>query len=130
MKYLLDTNVIIDLLKGNKKVIENLQNTMLCECCISDITVFELYYGAYRSRNPSSAITEIDKLISAITVLDTTNSMKEAARQKAALAEKGALIEDFDLIIGASAITNGLTLVTGNTKHLGRLAGLSMENWK
>jgi len=130
MKYLLDTNVLIDILRGNRQVINNLQRETVSECCISDITVFEVYYGAYRSRNPEEAVKKIDRLVMSISVLETTDCMKEAARQKALLASEGNLIEDFDIIIGTAAIVNGLVLVTGNTKHLERLSGLTLTDWR
>jgi len=130
MKYLLDTNVLIDILRGDQQVINNLQQESISECCISDITVFELYYGAYRSRNPEESAEKIDRLIMSIVVLETTDCMKEAARQKALLASEGKLIEDFDIIIGATAIVNDLVLVTGNTRHLERLSGLALTDWR
>jgi len=130
MKYLLDTNVLIDILRGNRQVIDKLQRESISECCISDITVYELYYGAYRSKNPEESAGKIDRLVMSISVLDTTDCMKDAARQKSMLASEGQLIEDFDIIIGTAAIANGLVLVTGNTKHLERLSGLTMTDWR
>jgi len=130
MKYLLDTNVMIDILRGNRQVINNLQNESISECCISDITVYELYYGAYRSINPEESAEKIGNLVMSISVLETTDCMREAARQKALLSAQGKLIEDFDIIIGTAAIANGLVLVTGNTKHLERLSGIELTDWR
>ncbi len=130
MKYLLDTNVLIDILRGNRQVIDNLQRESISECCISDITVYELYYGAYKAMNPEESTKMIDRLVMSIAVLETTDCMKEAARQKSMLASEGKLIEDFDIIIGTTAIVNNLVLVTGNTKHLERLSGLTLTDWR
>jgi len=49
--------------------------------------------------------------------------------QKALLAERGALIEDAGLMVAAVALTAGKVLVTGNTRHYRRIAGLGLENW-
>jgi len=130
MKYLLDTNVMIDILRGNREVIKNLQRETIGECCISDITVYELYYGAYRSMNPEKSVEKTSDLIMSIAVLETTDCMKEAARQKALLASEGKLIEDFDILIGTAAVVNSLVLVTGNTRHFERLSGLKMMDWR
>ena len=48
---------------------------------------------------------------------------------KAQLRRQGSLIEDFDLLVAATAWVNGLTLVTNNTAHFGRVGGLTLDNW-
>lgn len=130
MTYLLDTNVIIDILHGNPTVLGHLRKETLQECCMTDITLYELYYGANLSSNPDGNIELIDRLAMSIAVLATTNYMKEAARQKAMLKASGNLLEDFDIIIGCAAKVNDLTLVTGNMKHMCRLYGVSVDNWR
>lgn len=52
-----------------------------------------------------------------------------AARIYADLRERGQLIEDSDIFIGATAFANNATLVTNNVEHLGRIEGLKIENW-
>lgn len=130
MKYLLDTNVVIDILRGEGHVLDKLRQESVGECCITDVTVYELYYGAYRSMNPEESVNKINRLVLSIAVIETADCMKEAARRKALLAAEGKLIEDFDIIIGSAAIANGLVLVTGNTRHLGRLSGLTLTDWR
>ena len=130
MKYLLDTNVIIDFLSGVPEVVSHLREATLQECCMTGITLYELYYGAYLSSSGEKAVKQIDSLASAISILSEGNYMKEAASQKARLKAEGNLIEDFDIIIGAAAKVNGLTLVTNNTKHMAHLHGVSMVNWR
>ena len=51
------------------------------------------------------------------------------AKEKARLRKAGAPIDDFDLMIGATALSHGFVLVTENIKHLGRLQGIEIENW-
>ena len=139
MKYLLDTTVIIDLFRGNRNIADKLVQVGVDECCISDITVYELYAGAYRKKRKSGSKTqeEIDKeikkldgIIQKIPVLTITDSAKTAGRQKAFLTDNGDIIEDCDVLIGAAAIWNDLILVTSNEKHHGRLFGIQLENWR
>jgi tRNA(fMet)-specific endonuclease VapC len=61
--------------------------------------------------------------------LPISGSIPEYARQKANLRRKGALIDDMDLFIGATAIANNMILVTENAKHLARLENIKIENW-
>lgn len=130
MRYLLDTNVLISLLRnGNSPVASKILSVGIDSCCIADVTLYELYCGAAYSRFPERETGRIDLLRSQIAVLDTKSFTKEAARQKAFLKERGTLIEDFDILIGAAAIANGCTLVTSNVKHLSRLSGLKIEDW-
>lgn len=53
-KYLLDTNVIIEVLRGNSEMITKIESVGLENCCISEITLAELFYGAVRSNNPKN----------------------------------------------------------------------------
>jgi tRNA(fMet)-specific endonuclease VapC len=52
------------------------------------------------------------------------------AKQKARLRKTGNMIDDFDLLIGCSALKNGLILVTNNENHFDRIENIRMENWK
>ena len=131
MKYLLDTNVIIDLMRNREKsVAENLMAVGVSQCCMSDITLYELYCGAQMAENVEQEVKKIDRMASVITIVSTTDAMKHAAFQKGYLKRRGTLVEDFDLIIGAAAIVNDLILVTANTQHMNRLAGIKLEDWR
>lgn len=130
MKYLLDTNVIISLYRHEKNGIQQrLREVGIDNCCISDITLYELYWGARLNRNTKQELMKIDSLSRNITIVPTKNIVKEASRQKYLLKEKGLPIEDFDILIGSAAIVNNLILVTRNTKHMGRLDNIKIEDW-
>lgn len=130
MKYLLDTNVIISLYRHEKNGIQQrLREVGIDNCCISDITLYELYWGARLNRNTKQELMKIDSLSRNITIVPTKNIVKEASRQKYLLKEKGLPIEDFDILIGSAAIVNNLILVTRNTKHMGRLENIKIEDW-
>lgn len=128
MKYLLDTNIIIDLLRNRApEVARKIADVGISECCMSDITLYELYCGAYSSANPLEEVAKIDNIATMIAIVQT--SFKAAASQKALLKAKGQMIEDFDIMIGTTAEFNGLTLVTNNKSHMSRLHGVRIEDW-
>ena len=64
-----------------------------------------------------------------ITILPIFNSLGLYAKEKARLRKLGTLIDDFDLLIGCSAIANKLILVTENEKHFNRIRKIKVENW-
>lgn len=98
-------------------------------CFISEITLAELKYGALFSQKPKKHSEEIEKLLEFIRVIPITSSIDLYAQEKARLRRAGMLIDDFDLMIGCTAISNDLTLVTNNTRHFNRLQGLKLEDW-
>ena len=140
MKYLLDTSVMVDMMRhGNKAVIRKIHSVGIDNCCITDITAYELYDGAYRKNvggrkrtkeEIDIAVKRVDDILCSIAVMSTTDAMKTAGKQKAYLMDNGETISDTDIIIGAAAIWNDLILVTSNEKHHGRLFGIQLENWR
>lgn len=126
MNCLLDTNIIIDHFRGTKpipkKVIEN-------DVAICIISLGELIYGAYRSTNTKKSLQVIDSFISefGVKVLPVEEEVIiEFAKLKALLENRGKRLEDFDLLIAATAITYSLTLATRDAKHFMRIAGLKI----
>ena len=128
-KYILDSNICIHLLRNRKEIVDAILRVGWDNCCISELTVVELFYGAECSSNPERNRLEIDSFIADIEVLPFSLCIKEFCKQKARLRSMGMLIEDFDLFIGSMAIAIGYTLVTENIKHLSRLQGIMIENW-
>lgn len=128
--YLLDTNAVIDLLRDGKgPVARHLAETGISACAICDITLYELYYGAYCSSHAEQNLSGVERLKTMLTIIPTSESYIEAAAQKARLRQEGQLIEDFDILIGCTAKVSDRTLVSDNEKHLGRLDGVQIENW-
>lgn len=128
-KYILDSNICIHLLRNRKEVVDSIARVGWNMCCISELTVVELYYGAECSSNPEENRKQVESFVADIDVLPFSLCIQEFCRQKARLRSMGMLIEDFDLFIGSMAIATGYTLVTENTKHLSRLQGITLENW-
>ncbi len=128
-KYLLDTNICIFFLKGKYNLNEKLKQVKLENCCISEVTLAELKYGAECSDRVADNRKMIDDFAKEITIVPIFNSLDIYAKEKAKLRKTGKLIDDFDILIGATAIANNLILVTENEKHLIRISKVKIENW-
>ncbi len=128
MKYLLDTNILVDHIRG-KEVINQVFTGD--EAAISIITLAELTHGAYKSDNPKNSLSKVDYTIDKLN-LQVENLSKDIVNTfgeiKANLEKKGQRLEDFDLLIAATAKVNNLTLVTRNIKHFKRIAGLKLND--
>lgn len=130
MKFLLDTDTCVFWLRGRDTVRERLRAVGPSIVAISAITLAELRYGASCSAQDKANHQAIDDFISGIKVLETDAAIAAVFGDlKAQLRKQGLLIEDFDLVIAATAQTYGLTLVTNNAKHFERIAGLKTETW-
>ena len=129
IKYLLDTNICIYLLKGKYNLNEQFKKVGLTNCCISEITLAELKYGAECSNSTAENLKMIDDFAKEITVIPIYNSLNIYAKEKARLRKAGNLIDDFDILIGVTAVANNLVLITENVKHLSRISKVKIENW-
>lgn len=96
---------------------------------ISEITLAELKFGVANSKAPEQNKKALDDFLSGVKILPIFDCLDTYANEKARLRKLGQPVDDFDLLIGASAVANDLLLVTNNEKHFKRLAGLKMENW-
>lgn len=131
MKFLLDTDVVISLLRGNKMVAESIDRVGISSCFISEITKAELLYGVELSRRKGRKTDAllVDRLLDTFETVPLGNSLSVFASIKADLVCSGTPIEDFDLLIGCTALVNSFVLVSGNTAHMSRIKGLTVENW-
>jgi len=130
MPYLIDTDILINSIKGNKAINQRIAEYATIPKAISIITFGELLYGAKRSTQRDKYTSIVYRLAEIFPIVGITRSTIEAfADVKMALDKKGESIEDFDLLIAASALSLNYTLVTNNTKHFNRIEGLQLENW-
>lgn len=125
--YMLDTNICVFFMRGNSSVIKKIRDIGIQNCCISEMTVAELLFGAVWSGSTANKALTKD-FCQSIQVIPISESLMEFAVRKSRLRHEGKLIDDFDLMIGASAMANDCILVTDNTKHFDRLP-LKLENW-
>ena len=128
-KYILDSNICIHLLRNRKEVVEAIETVGWHNCCITELTVVELHYGAECSSDPIGNHAVVRSFLEDIEIIPFNVCIDEFCRQKARLRSMGMLIEDFDLFIGSSAVAMGYVLVSENVKHLSRLKGLRLKNW-
>ncbi len=126
---LLDTDICIELLRGNQTVIEKRQNYDN-RVAISFMTVGELFYGAERSTNRFKNMNLVEEFILSIDIISTDiEILKKFGELKANLYKNQILLPDADILIASVALTKCTKLITGNIKHFTRFDNLSLENW-
>lgn len=128
-QYLLDTNICIYLFKGLFDLTEKIETIGTDNFFISEITIAELKFGAENSDFPEKNAKKIIQIQQQFTIIPIFNSLDVYAKEKARLKKAGRILDDFDLLIGATAISNNLTLVTRNVSDFDRLNGIEIENW-
>lgn len=128
--YLLDTNTVVYSLKGSSAVEENLQHHFNDPMSISVITLMELYYGAYKSHRVTGNLAKLRTLENALEVIPPGKESADIfGSLKARLEKSDSRLDDFDLVIAATALAHNLILVTNNVKHFQRIEGLELTNW-
>lgn len=128
-KYLLDTNICVYFLRGRYGIAQRIAEFGWENCCVSEITIAELLYGAENSNNVSNNKQLIEMLCDSIAVLPIRNAFHVYAQEKVRLRQKGTPLEDLDLLIGATAKANNCVIVTENVRHMERINELAIENW-
>ncbi len=126
---LIDTDICIELLRGNKLVIEKRQN---CDeqVSVSFMTVGELYYGAGRSTSRFKNINIVEEFLLSIDIIDSDlEILKKFGELKSVLHNKRNLLPDADILIASTVLTKCSKLITGNVKHFNRFENLTVENW-
>ena len=130
LKYMLDTNIVICVLKRRPIQVLDIFNQNTNRMAISSITLSELIYGAEKSQNISKNLEAIEDFISHMEVLSYDQKTSQAYGQiKAKLENNGEMIGENDIHIAAHAISQGLILVTNNLNEFRRVPHLSLENW-
>jgi tRNA(fMet)-specific endonuclease VapC len=126
---ILDTDVCIEILRGNVRVIERRRRTPDA-VATTWITACELAYGAAKSRAPETNQALVVAFLATLPILELDWAAAERfGRLKADLERAGTLLADADLLIAAIALARGAGLVTGNRRHYERIPELSIEDW-
>ena len=128
-QYLLDTNICIYLLKGQFNINEKIKKVGKENCFLSEMTVAEMKFGVENSSKKKQNREKLKEFQSLLDVIPIFPSLDIYAKEKSRLRKKGQIVDDFDLLIGATSIFNNLTLVTRNVKHFNRLEGINLEDW-
>jgi tRNA(fMet)-specific endonuclease VapC len=129
MKYILDTNICIHFFRGKYNLLTKFEEVGIGNCCISEITLAELVYGAEKSQNPEKNHRLIEDFIEQVAVLPLYSAIYFYGKEKARLNAIGETISDFDLLIGSTAIENDLIMVTENVSEFKRIKDIKIENW-
>ena len=128
-KYLLDTNICIYFIKGQYELNKIIAEVGEQNCFISEMTVAELKYGVENSKTVEAMRKIVEVFIPKFFVIPIYNSLDIYAKEKAKLRKQGMMIDDFDILIGATAVANNMVMVTNNVAHLSRLDNIVIEDW-
>lgn len=131
MKYMLDTNICIYAIKHKTEaVIKNFLLHVPEEMCISAVTYAELMYGVEKSKAIEKNRIALSLFLSPLTILEfQASAAEEYGKVRAELESKGMPIGPMDLLIAGHARSDGLILVTNNTREFCRVEGLVVEDW-
>lgn len=130
LTHLLDTNVCIHALKRRSPELERRFTEGSGRLAVSDVSLYELYYGAQRYGDPSQRLNIIDTFLARLEILPfDSRAALHAGQIRADLERKGLMSGAYDIMIAGCARSQGLILVTGNTREFERVDGLRLENW-
>lgn len=130
LAYLLDTDICIHALKRRNPALAQAFTAHDGRMAISDITLFELYHGAERYEDPASRIAILENFAARLDILPfDSKAALHAGNIRATLERQGQIIGAYDLLIAATARSQGLVLVTGNVREFERVEGLRLERW-
>lgn len=128
-RYLLDTSIVVFLFRGKYNIGQHLRTIDADQCFVSDVTIAELTYGAYHSDRVEWNLQMIESFKNIVTIIPFSDAINEYGRQKDRLVRDGVMIEDFDLLIGCTAVAQNMIMVTDNVRHFSRIEGITLENW-
>jgi tRNA(fMet)-specific endonuclease VapC len=132
VRYLLDTCVISDFVRGDRSTLTKLKQYSPLQIGISSITLMEVNYGLKLNPTKARKLQPIlDELFASISILPVGKEEAEIAAQiRAQLKQAGTLIGAYDLLIGATALSHNLILITANIKEFERIEDLSIDSWR
>ena len=131
MKYMLDTNICIYLIKQQpRQMIDKFQGIAPGEITISTVTVAEMMYGVGKSQHKEKNKAALESFLAPLEIVDFNfRAAQHYGVVRAYLEKKGKPIGAYDLMIAAHALSLGLVLVTNNEREFQRIPDLIVENW-
>ena len=127
--YLLDTNICIFAFRGEYGISERMRKHSEGSCYVSDVTVMELRYGAYKSAKIQENLNIVNGFLKKVKIVPLAETIDIFCQEKIRLERLGKKLEDYDLLIGSAAKARGLVMVTDNVKHFDRIDGIEIEDW-
>ena len=132
-QYLLDTNICIHWSKDEFNLRQKIRQVGVGNCFLSELTIAELVYGIAKSAPSKQAANrrslDILQQLFAGRILLVGTCFDVYGPEKVRLRAMGRPDDDFDLMIGSTAVAHGFTFVTRNTRHFADISGLVLENW-
>lgn len=131
MKFMLDTNICIFLIKKKSpNILKHIKKYSVGDIGISSITLAELEYGVEKSKHVERNRQALKEFTLPLEIAPFDDKAAETyGYVRAMLEKKGVLIGSMDMLIGAHALSLGVTLVTNNVKEFNRIKGLKVVDW-
>jgi tRNA(fMet)-specific endonuclease VapC len=133
LRYVLDTNAVSALMKGDARTVERLRATDRADAAVPQPVLAEIAYGIERlprSKRRDSLANRFDLIRTQLARVSWTDAVSERYGYiKATLERRGERIEDFDAAIAAHAMAEEAVLVTANLQHMARIPGLTVDDW-
>jgi len=127
MKYLIDTDWIIDHLNGQEKVKKELEELAPEGLALSILSLAEVYEGVFYSRDPRKSEKALKEFLAGLSILEIEEEIcKIFGRERGKLRKKGKIIGDIDLLIASTCLHYKLTLLTNNVAHFARIENLKI----
>lgn len=129
MKYLLDSNALIALLKAHPGFLSRIRQHAPQDFAIPAIIAHELFYGAYKGQRTAENLARIEALKFEVLEFDREDA-RQAGELRAHLAAAGTPIGPYDVLIAGQALSRDIILVTHNTREFHRVPDLRVEDWE
>lgn len=130
MKWMLDTDTCIAIIKKHPDALKKLRGKSIGQVGLSAITLGELAFGADKSSRPADAHVALSEFLLALEIaaFDDHAAMRYG-EVRASLARRGKRVGPLDTLIGSHAYALDVTLVTDNTREFAQIQGLRLEDW-
>ena len=127
LKYLIDTDWVIDYLFGVERVVNRINASIPGSLGLSIVSMAELYEGVFYARDPVADEHALRQFVAKVDILTLNDDIcRIFARERGRLRAAGLMINDLDILIGATAIHHGRALLTNNRRHFERLEGIAL----
>lgn len=129
MEYLVDTDWVIDYLHQADRTVRRIEELLAAGIGLSIVSLAELYEGLVGSNDRENDEEALRLFLEAVEVVPLDDgACRVFGDERARLRSQGNIIGDMDILIGATAISNNLTLLTNNGNHFRRLENLTVES--
>jgi len=131
MKYMLDTNICIYIIKRKPvDVLERFKQTDISQISISSITLSELFYGVSKSSKPEQNLMALTQFVAPLEILPYGDEAAQYYGElRTHLEKQGTPIGSLDMLLAAHALSIDCTLITNNEKEFIRVPHLKVDNW-